>query len=102
MKAPPGSNNKVNDGTSSLRPTDPGQDWKRGQRRDKSNYSTLKSERDWDTFQRKLIIQVHADGIENLLDPKWQAPSAEARLLDDMHNKYFFAVLESVLLTDRG
>ena len=77
-------------------------DWMHGHKRDKSNYTELKSERDWDHFHHKLKIQAHADGIENLLDPLWTPTDEPARRLDHLHNKYFFSVLEHVLLTDRG
>ena len=77
-------------------------EWTRGHKRDKKNYTQLKTERDWDAFNRKLIIQAVADGIENLLEPNWTASTPDDQTIDDLQNKYFFSVLEHVLLTDRG
>ena len=77
-------------------------EWNRGHRRDKNNYTPLKSERDWDSFNRKLIIQAAADGIDTLLIHDWQPSNHDEETIDKLQNKYFFAVLEHILLTDRG
>ena len=70
--------------------------WNRANRRDKNSYPVLKSERGWDVFQRKFIIQLHADGCENILDHEWKPADAEHKELDALQNKFLFGVLEHV------
>ena len=64
-------------------------EWNRGHRRDKSNYPVLKSERDFDRFHRKFVLQAHADNLQHLLDPNWTCSTPEEQELDDAQNVFF-------------
>ena len=71
-------------------------------KRDKNNYVEFKDEKLWDRFHRSLVIQAHADGIQNQLDRNYQPSTAEEQERDDMEGKFFYSVLDRVLLTDYG
>jgi len=76
--------------------------FKKTLKRDKSNYLELKDEKNWDHFQRHLIIQAHADGIEKQLDASYVPKDADEAELDRLEGKYFMSVLNHVLKTDKG
>ena len=76
--------------------------WNGANHRDKASYPILKSERAWDAFQRKLIIQLQTDGCKNILDHTWKPADSEQKELDALQNNFLSGVLEHVLLTDLG
>jgi hypothetical protein len=49
-----------------------------------------------------LIIQAHSDGIENQLIKDYKPKTDEEATLDQAQSYYFFSVLNSVFLTDKG
>jgi hypothetical protein len=44
----------------------------KGIKRDKSNYPTLKFEKNWKQWFEDFKIQMHADDLSELLDPNYQ------------------------------
>ena len=76
--------------------------FKRGQKRHKKNYPQLKDEAFWPIFQRKLRIQLKADGLEKVLDVNYKPQTDAEKELDKWQNNFFFSVLEYALLTDHG
>ena len=64
------------------------QEFQRATKRDKTNYPQLKSEKDWDTFHRKVLIQAHADGVANILNKDWSPKDQDQADLDKAQNAY--------------
>jgi len=62
----------------------------------------FEDEKLWDKFHRSLFIQAHADGIQNQLNRNYQPSTPKEEERDSMEGKYFYYVLDKVLLTDYG
>ena len=80
---------------------DPVIDFKRGIKRDINLYQPLKSDSQWDSWQRHMMSQARAQGVEDILDPTYSPPAGNEALFDEKQ-KYMFAVFERTLLTDKG
>jgi len=99
-RIPPPGNNR-NNSTSGHGPVS---DFKKGIKRDQSLFPTLKDTKQWDRWQRGTLAQARAQGVSEILDPKF-APSAsspEEVTLFEEKQKYMYAVFERTLLTDTG
>ena len=76
---PPGVTNR----STSQHTRDPVTIWLKTIKRDKLNYPVLKHEKDWDTFHRRMKIQLCADQlVDNMLDPNYHPSTMQEQKLD--------------------
>lgn len=76
--------------------------FRRGIKRDPTVFPILKDERFNDQWHRSFTIQANAQGVSDVLDPKYKAPDSTAQALFDEKQKFLFAVLDTKVLTDKG
>jgi hypothetical protein len=77
-------------------------DFKRGIKRDPSQFPTLKDEKQWDNWDRTNRAQARAQGVEQILDSSYVPTTTEDKALFEVKQMYMFAVFEKTLLTDQG
>ena len=77
-------------------------DFKRGIKRDVSQFPTLKDDATWDNWNRSTIAQARAQDIDVVLDPSYIPTSQDERQLFLEQQKFMYAVFEKTLLTDKG
>ena len=77
-------------------------DFKRGVKRDMSQFETLKDDGAWDAWNRSTIAQARAQDLEQVLDPKYQPSDQDAKDLFNEKQKFMYAVFQKNLLTDKG
>ena len=78
------------------------QEFRRGIKRDKTQYEVLKDEKQWDSWKRQIESTATAHGCENILDPKFIPASVDAVELYDAQQKFMYDVFLSIMKTDRG
>jgi hypothetical protein len=83
-------------------PRDPVADFKRGIKRDPSQFPTLKDEKQWDNRDRTNRAQVRAQGVKQVLDSSYVPTTTENTALFEVKQTYMFAVFKNTLLTDQG
>ena len=88
--------------TPPTRTTDPVHEFKRGIKRDVSQFTTLKDDSAWDNWQRGTMAQARAQDVDDVLDPSFVPTSASDKALFAEKQKYMYAVFEKTLLTDKG
>ena len=74
----------------------------KGIKRDTSQFSSLKDEKQWDQWQRSTMAQARAQGIAEVLDPTYKPTTDTGKALFAKKNKIMYAVFERTLLTDTG
>jgi hypothetical protein len=65
-------------------------------------FSSLKEDKQWDSWQRSTIAQARAQDISEVLDERFTPDTPEARELFWEKQKFMYAVFEKNLLTDKG
>jgi hypothetical protein len=70
------------------------QNFLKGVKRDKSQYTKLKDERQFDNWQCSFLGTARAHHIEEVFDPSYVAYTVEERLLFDEKQKFAFRVLD--------
>jgi hypothetical protein len=85
-----------------VQPRSPVDTFRRGIKRDPSAFPILKEEKLNDTWHRAMMIQARAQGVELVFDPNYIPITPEDQALFREMQKYVYAVLETVLRTDRG
>jgi hypothetical protein len=83
-------------------PRDPVADFKRGIKRDPSQFPTLKDEKQLDNWDRTNQAQARAQGVEQILDSSYVPTTTEDTALFEVKQTYMFAVFEKTLLTDQS
>ena len=76
--------------------------FKKGIKRDPSQFKTLKRESDWDDWYAHIKVTAMAQGVEEVLNPTYLPVGNDDRELFNEKQKYLFQVLHSTVLTDKG
>ena len=77
-------------------------DFKKGIKRDKTHYTTLKDEKQWDEWKRRTIATIHAHGCENVVAPTYVPTTTDKTLLFEEQNKFMYDVFISIIQTSMG
>ena len=88
--------------TTAPKPIDLVREFKRGIKRDISQFIPLKDDGAWDNWNRATIAQAFAQDVDNVLDPSYTPSNLSERELFAEKQKYMYAVFEKTLLTDKG
>ena len=92
-------------GASSSKPAatnTPVADFRRGLKRDKTHYTELKDEKQWDEFKRTTIATVYAHGCENVIDPSFAPSTPDEDALFEEQKKFMYDVWTTILKTPMG
>jgi hypothetical protein len=81
---------------------DPLSDYRRGVRRDPNAFTVLKEDKQWDSWQRGTMAQARAEDLSEILDSNLVPATPEATELFVEKQKFFYALFDKVLLTDKG
>jgi hypothetical protein len=76
--------------------------FRRGIKLDPSVFPILKDEKHHDGWHRSVCTHARAQGVEDVLDPTYMPNTPEEIALFREKQKYMYAVLETILRTDRG
>lgn len=102
--APPTASN-VHPVAQGPRPTpahNPASDFRRGIKRDKTHYTEIKDEKQWDEFKRKTIATVYAHGCENVINGSYAPTSSDDAVLFEEQKKFMYDVWTTILKTPMG
>ena len=77
-------------------------DFKRGNKRDATQFSILKDDAHWDNWNCSTTAKARAQDIADILDPKYVPSSADESALIQEKQKLMYAVFEKTLQADKG
>ena len=77
-------------------------DFKRGIKRDETQYAELKDERFWDQWNRALLARARAHDISEVFDPSYKPTTQVERELFREKKAFAYSVLNRCVLTDVG
>ena len=77
-------------------------DFKKSIKRDASLYPNLKDHRQWNNWKRAVLAQANAHDIQEVFDPEYIPYPGEQERLFQEKNRFAYAVLNKVVLTDEG
>jgi hypothetical protein len=100
-----GSPSPSNPGTpaaSSTHARDAAADFKRGIKRDPSQFPILKDDKQWDGWNHSYIAQTRAQGVVDVMNSEYKPTTTEDKALFEVKQTYMFAVFEKTLLTDQS
>jgi hypothetical protein len=80
----------------------PAADFRRGVKRDKGHYSTMKDEKQWDEWKRSTISTIYAHGCENIISSAYIPLSPDDINLFQEQNKFMYDVFLTILRTSMG
>ena len=80
----------------------PADDFKRSVKRDKAHYKVLKTNKEWDNWNRSTVATARSHGCENVLDPNYKPQTQEEKDLFDEQQKFMYSVFEENLQTNKG
>ena len=80
----------------------PAEDFKKSNKRSKTDYKPFKEDKEWDSWHRSTLATARFHGCEDVLDPKYKPKTAEEKDLFDEKQKFLYSVFEEYLLTDMG
>ena len=80
----------------------PAEEFKKTVKRDKAHYKILKTDKQWDSWNRSTISTARTHGCEDVLDSKYVPRTQEAIELFDEKQKFMYSVFEDYLQTDKG
>ena len=84
------------------RKNSPENDFNKGIRRDKTHYSTLSNDDNFEDWRRQTVATVHAHKLENVIDQNYTPlTKGDQRLLQDQ-NTFLYDVFVSKILTPMG
>jgi hypothetical protein len=86
----------------STRSRDAVADFKRGIKRDPSQFPILKDDKQWDGWNRSHNAQARAQVVEDVMNSTYKPTTTEDKVLFAVKQTYMFAVFEKTLLTDQG
>lgn len=99
-------NNPQTTAVSYVRPptskTDLVREFRRGIKRDATQFISFKDDASWDSWNRSTHAQARAQDVEQVLDPSYVPSTADEIDLFEEKQKYMYAVFEKTLLTDKG
>jgi hypothetical protein len=99
----PSVNNPGIPAASSMHARDAVADFKRGRKRDPSQFPILKDDKQWwDGWNRSHNAQARAQGVEDVMNSTYKPATTEDKALFAVKQTYMFAVFEKTLLTDQG
>jgi hypothetical protein len=100
----PSTSNSSNTGTTQPGRTPPSaaSEFRRGIKRNKSDYNTLKDEKQWDDWKRATVSTVYAHGCENILSASYIPGTPDEIILFSEQNKFMYDVYVSTLQTPMG
>ena len=84
------------------KPTSPVDTFRRGIKRDATQFPVLKDERMKDTWHHQFLNQARAQGVADILDHLYTPTTQEDKELFDEMQKFLYAVLDTTVRTDRG
>ena len=77
-------------------------EFKRGIKRDITQFTPLKDDTAWDNWNRSTTAQARAQDIADILDPTYSPSNPDEIALFMEKQKFMYAVFEKTLLTDKG
>lgn len=77
-------------------------DFRRGMKRDVTQFISFKDEAQWDNWHRSTIAQAHAQGVADVLDASFKPSTSEDKELFREKQVLMYAVFEQTLKTDKG
>ena len=80
----------------------PAEEFKKTVKRDKAHYKALKTDKQWDSWNRSTISTARTHGCEDVLDSKYVPRTQEDKDLFDEKQKFMYSVFEDYLQTDKG
>ena len=89
-------------GTSSSRSGSIVTDFRKGIKRDKSHYRTLKDEKQWEDWRRSTTSTICAHGCENIISPSYSPTTPEETLLFEEQQKCMHDVFNTIMQTSMG
>ena len=69
-------------------------DFKRGICHDKTHYSVLKDDKQWDSWRCSTIATARSHACEEVFDPSYKPKTAEEKALFDEKQKFIYSVLK--------
>lgn len=90
--------------TSSKTRHDPVHEFRKGIKRDITQFSLLKSDQHWDAWNRTMGAQARAQDLSEVLNPMYTPRPTDLTAVElfDEKQKYMYAVFERTLQTDKG
>ena len=89
-------------GSRSTSTYNPASDFRKGIKRDKTHYTEIKDERQWDEFKRKTIATAYAHGCENVINSSYVPASSDDAILFEEQKKFMYDVWTTILKTPMG
>ena len=80
----------------------PANEFRKSVKRDKTQYSALKTEKQWDSWKRSTIATARAHGCEDIFDPGYTPKSGDDHDIFQEKQKFIYSVFEEMLQTDMG
>ena len=80
----------------------PVREFRRGIRRDITQFIALKDDGAWDNWHRSLVAQARAQDVAEVINPAYKPNTSAEKQLFDEKQKFMYAVFEKALLTDKG
>ena len=77
-------------------------EFKKSIKRDPAQFPTLSDSKNRDTFVRSFVIETKAQGLSNILDPKYKPRTDEDKELFRYQNDFMLAVFDKKLKTDQA
>lgn len=87
---------------SSTKTVDPVADFKKGIKRDASQFTKLKDDSQWDNWNRDIITTARAQNVEDVLDSSYRPINPVDKELFKEHQKFMYDVFAKSCLTDKS
>ena len=78
------------------------EDFRKGIKRDKSQYPVLREDKQWDNWHRSALATARSHGCDQIFDPAFKPNTPEEIGIFDEKQKFMYSVFEDKLLTDMG
>ena len=78
------------------------QEFRHGIKRDKSHYSVLKDEKQWNSWKRKTVATIYAHGCANILSSTYLPSTPDETVLFNEQNNFMYDVFVTILQTNMG
>ena len=94
---PSTTSSKAKKSTASTHTCQPAEDFKKGIKRDKSQYIVLKENKQWDNWRRTTLATARSHACEEVFDPNYTPTTTEDRDLFDEKKKFIYSVFNDCL-----